>query len=155
MICMCAQFFLAILSLHASVNSVFIKYSNAAFRLARRRQSRCADVQTESRGLGRRLEATESSQIESRAEGLGGRMEAESSCSAYFRNLSVIDQEIIHEIQQFHSSLASLESVLCTTCLEQFPNININVTGLCRRCHLNTDVPKLFVGINYLATEFI
>ena len=86
-ICMCAQFFLAILSLHASVNSVF-KYSNAAFRLARRGQSRRADVQTESRGLGRRLEVTESSQIESRAEGLRGRMEAESSCSAHFRNLS-------------------------------------------------------------------
>ena len=109
-------------------NSVLVKYINATYGLAIRRQSRCADVQTECRdeGLGERLETTES------------------SCGVHFHNLSINDHEIIHEIQQFHSSLAVLQSVLCTTCLEQFPSININVTGLCRRCHLDTDVPKLF-----------
>ena len=38
--------------------------------------------------------------------------------------------EIIYKILQFHGSLAALESVMCSTCLEQFPSININVAGL-------------------------
>ena len=113
---------------------VFVKYSNAtSYRLARRRQSRHEDMQTERRTEGlRELETTESSP----------------SISIHFRNLSVHDPEIIHEVQQFHSSLAALESVLCSTCLEQFPSINTNVTRLCRCCLLDTDVPKLFSAEN-------
>ena len=114
---------------------MFVKYSNAtSYRLARRRQSRHGDVQTEGRaeGLRERVEITEPSP----------------SISMHFHNLSVYDPEIIHEVQQFHSSLAALESVQCSTCLEQFPSINTNATGLCRRCHLDTDVPKLFSAEN-------
>ena len=115
---------------------MFVKYSNAtSYRLARRRQSRHEDTQIERRaeGLRERLETT---------------TESSPSISIHFRNLSVHDPEIIHEVQQFHSSLAALESVLCSTCLEQFPSINTNVTGLCCCCHLDTDVPKLFSAEN-------
>ena len=83
---------------------------------------------------------------ECRVEGLGERLEtAESSHSI---NLSVDDPEIIGQVQQLHSCLATLESVPCTTCLKQFPSIVVNVTGLCHCCHVDADVPKLFSAEN-------
>jgi len=90
-------------------------------------------------------------QTEGRAEGLRERLEtteSSPSISIHFCNLSVHDPEIIHEVQQFHNSLAALESVLCSTYLEQFPSINTNVTGLYCHCHLDTGVPKLFSAEN-------
>ena len=57
----------------------------------------------------------------------------ESAPSSNTRNLVVDDPEIIQIIQivqQFHNSLATLESVLSNTCLEQFPCIGTDLTGL-------------------------
>ena len=99
------------------------------YRLARRRENRHADVQTESR-----------------AERLGGRLET--THSAHSCNNSVNDHEIIDKILQFHGSLAALESIMCSTCLEQFLSINVNVTGLCHHCHLDAGMPKLFLAKN-------
>ena len=64
----------------------------------------------------------------------------ESSPSSNTHNLVVDDPEIV---QQFHNSLATLESVLSNTCLEQFPCIGTDLTGLCCRCHLDTEMPYL------------
>ena len=98
------------------------------YRLARRRENRHAGVQTESR-----------------AERLGGRLETAHSC-----NYSVNDHEIIDKILQFHGSLAALESVMCFTCLEQFPSINVNVAGLCHHCHLDASV-KYYTALRFLS----
>ena len=42
----------------------------------------------------------------------------------------------------------ALESVMCSTCLEQFPIIGVNVTGLCHCYHLDAGIPKLFSAEN-------
>ena len=64
----------------------------------------------------------------------------EATHSAYSGDYSVNDHEIIDKILQFDGSLATLESVMCFTCLEQFPIISVNVTGLCHCCHLDAGI---------------
>ena len=99
------------------------------YRLTRCRENRHAGVQTESR-----------------AERIGGRLET--THSAHSCNYSVNDHETIDKILQFHGSLAALESVMCSTCLEQFPSISVNVARLCHCCHLDAGIPKLFLAEN-------
>ena len=46
---------------------------------------------------------------------------------------------------KFHSSLASLDMVKCTTCLEQFPGLNMHSGSTeCARCHRDHHTPKLY-----------
>ena len=58
------------------------------------------------------------------------------------------DPDIIATMRQFHDELATLEAVKCSTCLEQFPSIAVNDNGICRRCHNDTKIPKLFSSDN-------
>ena len=50
---------------------------------------------------------------------------------------------VIHKLTEFHNSLMSLASVKCTVCLENFPTLKVNATGICTRCHDDSYSPKL------------
>jgi len=68
-----------------------------------------------------------------------------SSINIHIPNITVDNPDIIHKVQEFHQSLTTLQNVFCNVCLEQFPAFsNTAATQLCRRCNLDTQVPKLF-----------
>ena len=96
---------------------VLTLFCNIACRLARRREYE----RSRREAMGTRGGAVD--------EGAGETTELSPSI---FHNLVVDDPEIIQILQQFHSNLATLENVMCNTCLEQFPCITTDVTGLCR-----------------------
>ena len=112
---------------------VLTLFCNIACRLARRREYE----RSRREAMGTRGGAVD--------EGAG---ETTESSPSVFHNLVVDDPEIIQILQQFHSNLTTLENVMCNICLEQFPCITTDVSGLCRRCYLDTETPKLFSGGN-------
>ena len=61
-------------------------------------------------------------------------------------------QAVRSKLSKFHSHLASLHFQKCSTCSEQFPNMNvITVADLvteCRRCNLDKRIPKLYSSAN-------
>ena len=70
------------------------------------------------------------------------------SSSTQFTNLTVDDLEITQRIGEFHRGLATLENILYNVCLENFPSINIDTTGICIHCRNDTDVPGLYSPAN-------
>jgi len=68
-----------------------------------------------------------------------------SSINIHIPNITVDNPDIIHKVQEFHQSLTTLQNVLCSVCLEQFPTFaNTAATQICRHCNLDTQIPKLF-----------
>jgi len=61
-------------------------------------------------------------------------------------NVTVVSPDVIHKVEEFHRTLATLQNVLCDVCLEQFPTFvsNTTPTEVCRRYNLDTQIPKLF-----------
>ena len=51
-------------------------------------------------------------------------------------------------MRNFHNGMATLQSVKCLICFEQFPSISINEIGNCKRCHNDKHIPKLFSATN-------
>ena len=47
---------------------------------------------------------------------------------------NINDPDIIHRVQEFHRSLATLQNMLCNVCLEEFPSFitNTTTTEICR-----------------------
>ena len=70
------------------------------------------------------------------------------SLPSQFRNLAVDDPEITWRIQEFYRDLTTLENTLCNVCLEQFPSIKANETGVCNRCQGDSEVPRLYSAEN-------
>ena len=67
-----------------------------------------------------------------------------------FHSTNINDLDIIHRMQEFHRSLATLQNMLCNVCLEEFPSFitNSTTTEMCRRCNLDTQTPKIFSAEN-------
>ncbi len=63
-------------------------------------------------------------------------------------NLEVDDSEVTQRMQQFHTTLTALANVLCDVCLERYPCIKADVTGVCNRCRVDSEVPKLYSVTN-------
>ena len=59
---------------------------------------------------------------------------------------TVDNPDIIHRVQEFHRSFATLQNILCNVCLERFPTITTNTipTEICHRCNIDKETPKLF-----------
>ena len=51
-------------------------------------------------------------------------------------------------MRHFHNDMATLQSVKCSICFEQFPSISINDIGSCKRCNNDKHIPKLFSAAN-------
>ena len=68
----------------------------------------------------------------------------------HFADITVDNPDIIHRVQEFHRTLATLQNVSCNVCLEQFPCFMTNTTAteICRRCDLDTQIPKMFSAEN-------
>ena len=63
--------------------------------------------------------------------------------STQFTNLTVDDPEITQRIGEFHRGLSTLENILCNVCLEKFPSIYVDTTGVCIHGRNDTKVPGL------------
>ena len=54
------------------------------------------------------------------------------------------DPSIVSKVAQFHDELMSLAFSKCTVCLENFPSLKVNTSGMCTRCHSDKHLPKLY-----------
>ena len=74
---------------------------------------------------------------------------------AYSTNSRSVDQgcvelpkfdhpDLIAKITEFHMQMDSLQSAKCEVCLEQFPNLRVDIHQCCRWCAADKHVPKLF-----------
>ena len=52
------------------------------------------------------------------------------------------------KILEFHRGLATLENILCNVCLEKFPSIKADTTGVCIHGRNDTEVPGLYSPAN-------
>ena len=66
--------------------------------------------------------------------------------NVHFSNITVNNPDIIHKVQKFHRTFATLQNLLCNVCLEQFPCFMTNsaVADMCRHCNFDTHIPKPF-----------
>ena len=67
-----------------------------------------------------------------------------------------IDQGYVKgKMNRFHTEMLSIESLLCTTCLEKFPGTKMSVKSPeCLRCRDNK-VPKLYSANNNMSPGFV
>ena len=65
-----------------------------------------------------------------------------------FTNVAVDDPEVVQRMREFHTSLVTLQNSLCNVCLECFPSIKTNDSGVCNRCQADKEVPVLYSGAN-------
>ena len=63
-------------------------------------------------------------------------------------NVTIDNPDIIHKVKVFHNALATLQNVVCNVCSEDFYANNITPSEICRRCNLDTQLPKLFFSQN-------
>ena len=70
--------------------------------------------------------------------------ERNSSAEAMLHNFS-----IQRKIKMFHSHLAALEEVKCSSCLEGFPSVTLaSGSTECLRCHTDQKSPKVYSAGN-------
>ena len=76
---------------------------------------------------------------------------------------------VIAKMTEFHVHMDSLQSTKCEVCQESFPNLQVDVLQMCKRCASDKREPKLFSNMNpgkippeltvsyifYLCTPFI
>ena len=59
-------------------------------------------------------------------------------------------------MNRFHTEMLSIESLLCTTCLEKFPGTKMSVKSPeCLRCCRDNKVPKLYSANNNMSPGFV
>ena len=70
---------------------------------------------------------------------------------------SQIDQGYVKgKMNRFHTEMLSIESLLCTTCLEKFPGTKMSVKSPeCLRCCRDNKVPKLYSANNNMSPGFV
>ena len=68
-----------------------------------------------------------------------------------------IDQGYVKgKMNRFHTEMLSIESLLCTTCLEKFPGTKMSVKSPeCLRCCRDNKVPKLYSASNNMSPGFV
>ena len=68
-----------------------------------------------------------------------------------------IDQGYVKDkMNRFHTEMLSIESPLCTTCLEKFPGTKMSVKSPeCLRCYRDNKVPKFYSANNYMSPGFV
>ena len=68
-----------------------------------------------------------------------------------------IDQGYVKgKMNRFHTEMLSIESLLCTTCLEKFPGTKMSVKSPeCLRCCRDNKVPKLYSANNNMSPGFV
>ena len=68
-----------------------------------------------------------------------------------------IDQGYVKgKMNRFHTEMLSIESLLCTTCLEKFPGTKMSVkSSECLRCCRDNKVPKLYSANNNMSPGFV
>ena len=68
-----------------------------------------------------------------------------------------IDQGCVKgKMNRFHTEMLSIESLLCTTCLEKFPGTKMSVKSpQCLRCCRDNKVPKLYSANNNMSPGFV
>ena len=60
------------------------------------------------------------------------------------------------KMNRFHTEMLSIESLLCTTCLEKFPGTKMSVKSPeCLRCCRDNKVPKLYSANNNMSPGFV
>ena len=50
------------------------------------------------------------------------------------KNCTIDDERLVDKIKEFHRKLFGIKVVLCSVCLECFPNIKTDDGGVCTRC---------------------
>ena len=68
-----------------------------------------------------------------------------------------IDQGYVKgKMNRFHTEMLSIESPLCTVCLEKFPGTKMSVKSPeCLRCCRDNKVPKLYSANNNMSPGFV
>ena len=61
---------------------------------------------------------------------------------------SVDDPFVVSKVTEFYNHLYGLSMVKCSICSEQFPNIQVNSAGSCKRCATDKHIPKLYSALN-------
>ena len=63
-------------------------------------------------------------------------------------SINLGDSEVTQRLQQFHATLATLANVQCDVCLERFPSVKADVSGVCNRCCGDPGEIKLYSAAN-------
>ena len=112
-------------------------------------------------GMRQRLEAETPEQRDARLEHMRTlqqqRLEVETPQEREKMCAPQIDQGYVKgKMNIFHTEMLSIESLLCTTCLEKFPGTKMSVKSLeCLRCCRDNKVPKLYSANNNMSPGFV
>ena len=63
-------------------------------------------------------------------------------------NINLDTSEITERLQQFHAAMATLANVQCDVCLERFPSVKADASGVCNRCCGDAEEVKLYSAVN-------
>ena len=64
------------------------------------------------------------------------------------KNCTIDDERLVDKIKEFHRKLFGIKVVLCSVCLECFPNIKIDDGGVCTRCRADSRTLKIYSAGN-------
>ena len=131
-------------------------------------------------GMRQRLEVETPEQRDARLEGMRQRLEAETpeQRDARLEHMKTLQQQHLEvetpqerekmcapqidqgyvkgKMNRFHTEILSIESLLCTTCLEKFPGTKMSVKSPeCLRCCRDNKVPKLYSANNNMSPGFV